>query len=115
RDQHFIHFLPFRTRLVRYQGSSQDGPYLVRDLLDTLGEYHAPGTCLLYSAFTAATSVDLRFDHEPLCTRFALKFFGRGHSAIGGVGDDAALYGDAKSLENFFTLVFVNVHVFLIW
>ena len=98
--QHLAHQSAFRTGLVGHQRHAQDASGHIPHFQRRFGQLDAP-------ALAASTGVNLGFDHH----RKGLQHRGSLHRLVHTEAHLAARNGYAILLEQFFRLIFVNLHL----
>ena len=99
-NQHALDQAALRPRLVSDQGHAQDSARQGLSFRRVVSQFYA-------ATFTAATGVNLGFDHH----RAAAQFFRHSASFLGLGNHLAARHGDSELCKNLFRLIFVDFHI----
>ena len=103
RHQYLVHEAAFGACLLGDKLHTDDVASNFPHLFQIFGQLHP-------TPFAAPASVDLGFDDVPAGTGIGSQLFGGGYGLLGRVGYDAFLHADAVFFQDFFALIFVNVH-----
>src|SRR5690606_5317447 len=98
----------FRACLRGYQLHADNVGSPLFHLVKIFSQFHT-------AAFAAATGMNLGLHYYPIRVVVFFQLFGRFHSRLGCLCDNAFLHPYAETLQYLLTLIFVNVHLREIW